>query len=61
MKLLNIWSLEALIGRYIGEVIAYLVSRDATWKEYIMKEVEHFKKMTQNISDWKFVSWKFVR
>ena len=28
MKLLHIWSVEALLGRNVGEFIAYLVGKD---------------------------------
>lgn len=34
VKLLNIWSLEALHGRYMGEVFEYLVARFATRNVY---------------------------
>ena len=32
-KFLHIWSVEALLGRNVGKVIAYYVSIGATWKE----------------------------
>ena len=34
MKLLRIYSLLALFGKNIGNVIAYVVARSATWQEY---------------------------